>query len=377
MSKTLADMAKILSASNEELFDRFVDVRLTRNHPSVGAFDPRVDFQIRTPVSGLKPNITVSGTLTVSRNVNGISVTIGNITEQIDTMAYNWCEVRVGYLNSGIFTTFVGQITNCYMAKPNPNGELVINMTCADISDFYNHGDFSVGFLKDNVSTQELIQTCVQSIQSVYPDIVLDEPVTIFPSNLSLEWKTQKFYVGKATRHFRSPLACLAWLNSLFASFTYYSGYSSINSATKEGEIKGSGGFSGVIGSKTAKGLAPLRIGFDMAGKLKCYSTYSESASTVNTVKALHAIGSALKKSTDSATVTAPFNPEIFPGDLIYVDARYFKTRINIPDARDRYKASGDLWFVVTMSFTFSTITTNTMTLELVNEKLQVNGSEG
>ena len=368
MSKTLAQMAKILSASNEELFDRFIDVRLTQKHPDEGDFNPAVDFQIRTPKTGLKPNITVSGQISLARTVNTVSLTISNISEQVDTMAYNWAEVKAGYLNSGIFTTFVGQITNCYMAKPNPNGELVVNVTCANISGLYVHGDFEVAFAEDVVSTRQLIETCVTNMQAAYPDLEVGGSIPGFvTSNLSVEWQKQKFTVGKATRHFRSPLACIAWLNSLFASFTYNSGFTS--------DSAGAGGFSGIVVSKEGKDLPPLRLGFSPTGKLQCVSAFAQGTPTA--VKALHAIGSAFKKSTDSATVTAPFNPEIFPGDLIFIDARYFKTRITIDAVRDRYKASGDLWIVYSMQFTFSTMTTNTMTMELVNEQLQISGNEG
>lgn len=363
MSKSLAQMARILSAANEELFDRFVDVRLTREYPS--ELREAEDFQIRTPKTGLKPNITVSGQIILAQSVCLVTLTIGNISEQIDTMAYNWAEIKVGYLNSGIYTTFVGQITNCYMAKPNPNGELVVSVTTAPITDLYAHGDFEVAFTSDTVDTQTLILTCVNKMCSEYPE--LRQHCTDVVTSMAVDWKSQTFTVGKATRHFRSPLSCIAWLNSLFASFTYNSGFTSVGAES-------AGGFSGVKISE-GKDLPPLRLGFGPTGDLRCVSSYSQGTPTA--LKALHAIGSAFKKSTDSATVTAPFNPEIFPGDLIYIDAKYFKTRINIDSVRDRYKATGNLWLVNSMQFTFSTMTTNTMTMELVNEQLRISGSEG
>jgi hypothetical protein len=94
-------------------------------------------------------------------------------------------------------------------------------------------------------------------------------------------------------------------------------------------------------------------------------------------VKALYAIGSAFLTSTQSATVTAPFNPGILPGEIVFIDSRYFKTRINLDKVRDAYKSMGNLWYVIQTQFTFSTHTTNTMTLLLNNVRNSINASEG
>lgn len=358
MSKTLAQFARLLSASNEQLFDRYIDVYLYQKKPSASK---TADFAIRTPKTGLKPFITVSGQFQLSSTTNLITVTIVNMSANIDTMAYNYIEVEAGYMNSGVHIRFLGQITNCYMAKPNPNGELVISAVCANLKDLYTRGPFEVAFKEEVVTTVPLIVTCVNAVKTKYPDLKTSfdgedgmGPAAMLAEYLSPDWLTQKFWVGKSTRHFRSPFECLAWLNSLLATYTYGTGFAS-----------GPGGAPQPPESTNKQNLPPVKLVFDFSGKLIINGLFTK-ALAINT-KSLAAIGSAFMTSTSSATVTAPFNPGILPGEVIFVDPKYFRTRVNIDVVREAYKSMGNLWRVMSTEFTFSTQTTNTMTLQLVN----------
>lgn len=393
MSKTTAQLSQLLSASNEQLFDRYINVTLYQKEPKalkkpdlgIKVFNtdltfntagnalrqtklnvPTVnfgttDFAIRTPATGLKPFITVSGQFQLSSTTNLVTVTIVNMNANIDTMAYNWIEVEVGYMNSGVHVKFSGQITNCYMAKPNPNGELVISVTCSNLKDLYTRGSFEVVFTEEVVTTVPLIVKCVEAIKTKYPDLKTSfdgddslGPAAMLAKYLSADWLAQEFWVGKGTRHFRSPFECLAWLNSLLATYTYGTGFAS-----------GPGGAPPPPESENKQGLPPVKLVFDFNGKLIVNGLFTK-ASAINT-KALSAIGSACMTSTSSATVTAPFNPGILPGEVVFIDPKYFRTRVNIDIVRKDYKSMGNLWRVISTEFTFSTQTTNTMTLQLVN----------
>ena len=388
MSVSLADMARILRGSNEELFDRYINIRLCREKPASvvaegfsifsntalsKAFDvdsgtveiSDLDFQIICPRSGLKPNITVSGQWNIQNTVNKIDVTVYNMDANIDTMAYNYIQVDVGYYNSGVHVMFTGQITNCYMAKPNPNGELVISAVMGPVDNLYEQGDFEVTFPKDIVNTPELIGYCVSAMVVKHPEIaphMLNVTSGLDASDAD-GWFYQRFTVGKGTKHFRSCMDCITWLNSLFATFTLNTGFAS-----------GPGGVP-TTAKNLEKGLPPLKLGFDLNGDLRSEVAYSEA--TPMNIKALYAIGSAFLTSSQSATVTAPFNPGILPGEVIYVDARYFKTRINLDKVRDAYRTMGNLWYVIQTQFTFSTHSANTMTLLLNNVKNMIKASEG
>lgn len=385
MSKSLQDLARVLAASNEELFDRYINVRLCRKETTAssgfsvfsntslskawevmnaGVSINDLDFQIVCPKSGLKPDITVTGQWLISNTVNNITITIRNIDANIDTMAYNFAQVDMGYYNSGIHISFMGQITNCYMAKPNPNGELVITVVSAPVSSLYAQGDFEVSFATDTVITPELILTCVDAMCKKYPQLTpyCKNVVSTIPITKD-GWWFQTFTVGKGTRHFRSCMECITWLNSLFATFTIGTGFASAGINTIE-----------TSAVKLEKALPPLKLGFSHSGDLLCRCSYSEA--TPMTVKALHAIGSAMLTS-ENATVTAPFNPDVLPGDVVYIDARYFRTRVNVDSVREAYKKMGSLWYVIQVQFVFSTSTTNTMTLLLNNIQNKISAREG
>lgn len=372
MSVTVAQVARLLSASNEQLYDRYINFRLSQYEPKEGkgtlwgrgplAFTP--DFVIRTPATGIKPSITVSGTLNAQNNVNLVTLTVINMNANIDTMAYNWCEVEVGYLNSGIHTRFCGQVTNCYMAKPNPNGELVVNIVNANITELYEHGSFSITFFKNSVTTPELIKTCLDSIKYHHPELKESLQFTNVFASIPPAWLKQTFTVSKATYNFRSPMACIIWLNSLFASYTVSTGF-----AAGGGNLP----LSADVLGKTVK-LPPMRLGFTHTGMLVCRGSYSDVFP--GSTRGLSSLGSAFI-SGEAATITAPFNPDIVPGEVIFVDPKYFKTRVNIEQTRSLYKSLGNLWKVISMQFTFSTVTTNTMTLQLNNVKNTVEAEEG
>lgn len=369
MSKTIAQLAKLLSASNEQLYDRYINFRLMQEEPKVQSSDVidfslnDKDFQVVCPRTGMKPDITISAEFHVQNTSHHITLTVMNMNANIDTMAYNWAQVDVGYYNSGIHASFIGQITNCYMAKPNPNGELVVNIVCANIASMYAKGDFEVKFDAVAVDTATLVNTCLQAIATKYPQIA-DDIKGETEITLPADWAAQAFTVNKATYGFRSPLACIAWLNSLFASYTHNTGFS-----------REAGGAEGTFDtSKEKLNLPPIRLGFDSQGKLRYTGTYSKTFP--GTTKALSYIGSAYLVG-EAATVTAPFNPDINPGDVIYVDPFYFKTRVNTKNMREKFNALGNLWSVVSNKFTFSTRTTNTMTLKLNNTGNDVTSGEG
>ena len=364
MSKTIAQVAKLLSANNEQLFDRYINFRLTREEPlGDGNYSPD-DFQLVCPATGLKPDITLSASLHIQNTSNLITLTVINMSANIDTMFYNWAEIEVGYYNSGIHTSFKGQITNCYMAKPNPNGELVVSVVCANIASAFTQGDFEIAFSDTFVSTADLINTCLAQIRLKYPKLASNLMPDI--SDMPGDWPKQSFLVNQATYRFRSPLECITWLNSLFASYTYNTTYT-----------RGAGGAKGTFDAPnvdTKLELPPMCLGFDEQGNLRFTGSYS--GASPRTTKALSCIGSAFITG-EAATVTAPFNPNISPGEVIYVDPKYFKTRVNIEAIRQMYAALGNLWYVIEVQFTFSTRTTNTMSLLLNNITNVITSGEG
>lgn len=362
MSKSIAALSELLKATNEQLFDRYINFSLMQGTE----LNASTDIIFKTPLQGIKPAITVTGDLHVQNTANLITLSVMNINANIDTMLYNYAEIEMGYVNSGISVRFKGQITNCYMSKPNPNGELVVSIVNAPIADMYSSGDIVVSFAgRTTVLTAELIRTCLNAIVAAKPALagnLLEAYAYIASVNGSVLWKVQSFEVNGATYRFKSPLECISWLNSLFASYTYNTGFATgAGRAPKTGDAK--------------EQLPPLMLCFDYRGQLVVRALYSGKDPT--TVRALTSIGSAYLTSTSSATVTAPFNPGLSPGELVYINTKYFKTRVNIQNIREAYSSMGNLWYVISTQFTFSTFGANTMTLMLNNTNNVVKMGEG
>ena len=380
MSKKLSELASLLAASNEQLFDRFINFRLTKDNPlsntnkiegstittsAILIREAKDGLQVITPKTGCKPNITVSAQFIPQDAATTITLTVYNMLDNIDTRAFNWCEIEVGYMNSGISTTFIGQIINCYMAKPNPNGELVIVLCNAHLTGLYKKGEFKVEFKEDFLTTAALIKTCIDTIHDSFPDSVQSIKISDIEPGLPLFWKTRQFIVGKSTRYFRSALECLSWLNSLFATYALHTTFAA-----------GAGGVPiNKLTDEERKTLTPLRLGFNQWGELKVSATYT--AADPMAVAAITAMGSAVLTSPSSATITGPFIPNLAVGQVVQINPKFFKTRINTEVTRSEYDKIGTLWYINSLEFTFSTHTTNNMTLQLVNISNSVIASEG
>lgn len=378
MSKTKAQLAKLLAATNEQLFDRYVNIKLLQKPDKVtkaGAYQDEQgnkkvdvdDFILITPKAGMKPHITVQGTFNAQEVVHNITVTVFNISENVDTMAYNYAEVEVGYLNSGIHATFKGQIISCYMSKPNPNGELVITMSLARLTNLYQEGNIELTYSKKLLKTADFLQ---ETFTQICDNVSENLAESLNPDELSkaipVDWKEREFYVGEhTTRHFRSIFAVITWLNSLLATYSYGTTYAwgagntPIAKQTTDSETKE------VKYEAQNPDLTPIKLGFDSTGKLMLSGSYSDDNPAA--MKALSVVGNAFF-SGDAATVTAPFNPDIMPGDVIYIDIKYFKTRVNMEGApRERYQSLGNTWKVISSEFVFDTFTANRMVLTLNN----------
>lgn len=390
MSKTKADLAKFLSAPNEQLFDRYINITLAPSKEELDDPDaPKAAFSafsasdynryvsdliasrknrltIITPKTGVKPHVCVAGTLSAGARVHSITATIFNISEQIDTMAYNWAKIEAGYYNSGVHVTFEGRIINCYMAKPNPNGELVITIATADMVSLYEQGDIEVQYENEQVDIIELLETAFKVVKDAFPDLVTLIDTAELENDIPDEWKEEKFKVCKATRHYRSVMELIAWLNSLFATYSHQTGFASGAGLAPIVNDKGE--------SKDAN-LPPIKLGFDTRGFLHLSGSFTDSAAA--NYKTLNGIGNAFL-SGDAATVQAPFNPGVLPGDVVFIDVKYFKTRVSMEGiSRERYANKGNLWWVISSQFVFDTHKTNTMTLLLNNTENPVSATKG
>lgn len=385
MSKTTEDLAKLLSATNEQLYDRYINIKLMQNLPKLEAAattettfttdaqgrlvtkDKVTDIVLKAPKAGMKPHIAVQGAFNAEEVVHTITITIYNISENVDTTAYNYAEVELGYMNSGIHVGFIGQIISCYMAKPNPDGELVITLSLAHLTGLYQEGEIALTYSKKLLTTAEFLQETFSQICANVSDTLAEklDPAQLIAA-IPEQWQQRTFFTGNhTTRHFRSIFAIITWVNSLFATYAYGTSYAWGAGGTPIAEETVDEQTKEVTYTAKNPELPPIRLGFNSTSNLTLYGAYT-GINPANT-KALSVIGSAYL-SGYAATVTAPFNPDILPGDVVFIDVKYFKTRVNMEGApRELLRSFGNLWKVVSCEFTFDTFTVNRMVLTLNN----------
>lgn len=351
MSKKFSAIAKMLAPAPEVLFDRYINVTFRQNNWS----SSEEDFKIKTPITGMKPDVTVSLGASAEDIVYTVTVTIRNINADFDYNMYGYAEVEMGYLSSGYNFTFHGQIINCYMAKPNPNGELILTLASADASMMLAEGNFEVNFEnKTKVTVEDFFKTCVKSFDSSVQTEV----------SLPPEWKSVNLDINGACYYFNSFMDCTAWMNSVFV------GYVRNTAFDKSSKIALSSALNAVQ-------LPIIAVTIDAFGQ-KIMLKPIVATDTKPTLVTLTNIGSAYYMGASAATVTCPFNPAVRPGATVYIDTKYFKTRVSTTLDTKFKKAmenQSSLWTVNTMNVTFSTYTTNTMTLQLSNiSQLDFNG---
>lgn len=361
MSKSFADIAKLLSPTNNQLFDRYINVRLaTENTDTPGPND----IIFKTPLTGQKPNITVSGTMNAGDVINNFTVTVYNIDSSIDFNLYGYIEVEAGYLKSGFAAKFRGMVTNCYMAKPNPNGELVISGATADMGLIATQSNIEVKFTQGFVTVDQLAVDFCVAISNATGKVL-----TVDTTNIPSVWKGQRFSVGKHTYHFHSCMEALNWLNNTFLACSRSAKFESDRGAGSK-TIGAS-----AAGALDASSLPPLCMYFSSQDptKLIVQGMYT-NAEAVPVLKSLANISNAYIIG-EAATVSAPWNPQITVNDYIFVDTKYFKTRVNVTAKQffsNYLKSLSCFWKVNQVQFTFSTFTTNNATYQIINLKNKI-----
>lgn len=354
MSKSLSEVLALFAEGTGELYDRFINVTLMhqgtasvislRNAVSLISTGSNGNmFRINTPVTGQKPNITVSASMSAQETVHSITITIYNMEANIDFNEFNAVEVELGYM-SGQATKFKGEIINIYMAKPNPNGELVITCANAKLVDATSVNNFKVTFPVNTCNFNTFIRTI---------ELAIKQPINV--QEVPAAWLAKQFTVNKATYQFSSILSLVTWLNSLFMSLAMNDGKGAVSSAIRSGLKKL---------TATGDGLPPLFVHVSESG-IVIKGSYKNN-SLKPAFKALSNISSAYMSGDSVGVVTAPYNPEIEIGDFVYVNPKYFKTRIANIVAFNKGNIYS-VWCVNKLNFTFSTYTANTMTLTMVN----------
>lgn len=92
-------------------------------------------FKITCPRHGIKPKITISGSLNTESQVQQLEITVNNLYTSKPLIDYKKVVVEAGY-DGSVATAFVGTITGIYTSKPGPDKETTIIANIANITDW-------------------------------------------------------------------------------------------------------------------------------------------------------------------------------------------------------------------------------------------------
>jgi len=112
------------------LFDKYIHLTLMRSKQS----SPD-DVQIRTPVFGIKPNITIKGSLIPSYTVAMPEIRITNFYSERDLSEFKYIKVEAGYLG-GLNRAFEGELLIPYIEKPSPDSITVFPMVLGSYTQY-------------------------------------------------------------------------------------------------------------------------------------------------------------------------------------------------------------------------------------------------
>jgi hypothetical protein len=111
------------------LFDRFVDITLV---PESGASE-----YIKTPETGMKPDIDISGSLSPAGVLPSIDIRIKNFYPSRPLSEYKSLIVKAGY-KQGLQSTFEGSIYTAYQESPGPDSTIYIQLITASVKNWFN-----------------------------------------------------------------------------------------------------------------------------------------------------------------------------------------------------------------------------------------------
>lgn len=262
-----------------------------------------VGFSIKCPETGRKPDISISGTMEQTDNGQNFVIRVKNLYTANIQSNYNEVEVRCGYANKPL-VAFTGAITNVYLETPGPDRVTVIQCTTVKFDDWINtHCNIH---LNSNFTLQNVLALIERKLN--FKPSVIDSALLTATSRARLD------FTGTANNALHN-------LREYFPDVFFFVKDNQIHAYKQAGETK-----------------------------VKHYLKYVSSAPQV---------------SGDHLTISAPWDPEIKPGDCVEFVTKFYKKANALQDAVSflNNQSKITVW-VASIAFSFGTVDgNNNMTL--------------
>lgn len=275
---------------------------------------------VETPEDGPKPNISISVSMLPGYACHQLRLTIRNFTlgRGIDIRKFTQMKITAGYRdgNKQIFTC---PIFSAYQSKPNPGGEFVFyGLTVGQYgATLYNPCSYMIKF---NQSKMKLKEFCEAIISQLKPAISLQY---FLPEDTQLA----EIAIQQATYTADSGFAVTTWLaTTLHAWGAQQEPPLNLLCMVEDDKF--------VVAQITPWNVATI------PNEKQCY--------VIDSVKSASFTGPVL-------TLEAPWNPAIEPNSVFKMPMRYYTGDL-LPNASDILQDKNELWRVITMDVSFSTV---------------------
>jgi hypothetical protein len=91
---------------------------------------------VATPLTGIKPAISISGQFHNKSEANNIILNLTNFYADADLTSYSYVKIIAGYIH-GVKTEFRGHILHCYPSAPPPDSVMTFEVLLGDVELYY------------------------------------------------------------------------------------------------------------------------------------------------------------------------------------------------------------------------------------------------
>ena len=318
------------------LFDKIIDIEFTQEVPSSygvsyaeGIRKPfysegyNKSLSFICPRSGIKPNVEIYVELLPNMNTNKMTLKIINMYSEVNIAKYKYVRVIAGYGSvEGKYAIFAGEILNCYIEKPNPEGTTVFSCVLGSVSQFLGNEEP----VEITIPDKSDINTVVSTIATAFNIKGI--------CNLPPDWSATTMITNGSTYTFANALTMQTWLKSSLDNIAEANKLSKLFVAVTDNTI--------YISPMTVKYIGQETIILD-----KITTAYFTGGNIV---------------------VTAPWNPSLTTGKLFQMDTKYFRGRMG------QLFVAGDkkLFNPYLIKLSFSTTNLNSMEVNAVDTSLSM-----
>lgn len=329
------------------LFDKIINVVLYSSQ------DPTRRFEIRTPVTGPKPDITVSyKMLEGEKTAYDIQVDIVNISQDksFNVYDYDLMDVEIGYRTNGTNATLLHSMSCAiflsYASVPNPNGVTTFRgIVGTHMRDVFVRKPIYVIINKASVTVSDLVNTIAHVIghTTSIPDSIKDYEL-FFKHNEAEYSANQVHYKAE------NGAALLSWLQGII---------------TQTGEARNEK-WSVSVYDNCLYVIGDMAI--DAPDVVK--------AVPINAMNSMTLTG-------NIADVDAPYNPQVYPGAIVTIKPSFYTASLPNSEMSKYVSFLDDLgnrhdqaYRVLTMEVKFGTYQDNNMKFKALGGESVYTGAE-